>query len=285
MQAARYSIRDRIARSSWTTLYSADDKISGNKIVIKVFNLTGDINHPDYEDEAVWQSRYVLEAEIMRSIDHPHVIPLIDSGALPDGRPCLLMPYAQANLAYEIGPDIVDPAELARLSPPRRPRIMKSVRAIQVLRQVLSGLSVLHEMGIVHRDLKPANVLLSKKCNGQVRVCDFGLAKWGDRTFDTKTERIGTRRYISPEQLERPMDVDPRSDMYSLGLIGFRLLCGRLPINGERSVREVRNAVAGTNPDRIGDHMESLIYDCLDPSLAQRPLDAAAALARISGKQ
>jgi serine/threonine protein kinase len=274
---AKYKIRERIARSRWSTLYSADDNINGGKIAVKVFHLKGSkADAIGSEDEGVWRKRFALEADILKAVHHKHIISVIESGALPDGRPCLLMPFAQANLTYEIGSDISDPAILAKMAPPKRPKRLKPVRALQILRQILSGLAVLHDMGVVHRDLKPDNVLLTKRSRGDVMLCDFGMAKWGDKVFDVENEYIGSRGYTSPEQRENPADAGPQSDLYSFGLIAFRLLCGRLPKNGERSVKEA-GADAGTK-------LEGLIFDCLSVEAAERPLNASAALERLTGR-
>ena len=275
---AKYKIRDRIADSRWSTLYSADDTISGGKIVVKVFHLKGSKAEAiGSEAEVVWRNRFALEAEILKAINHRHIISLIESGALPDGRPCLLMPFVQANLTYEMGPDIDDPVVLAKMAPPKRPRRIKPVRAIHILRQILSGLSVLHDMGVIHRDLKPDNVLLTRKSRGDVLLCDFGMAKWGDKVFDVENEYIGSRGYTSPEQLEAPGDVGPQSDLYSFGLIAFRMLCGRLPKDGERSVRE-----AGVD---AGEKLEGLIFNCLNVLAAKRPLNASAAQESLTGRE
>lgn len=272
---ARFKIRDRIARSRWSTLYSADDNITGKKIVIKVFHLKGSTaDAVGTEGEQIWRKRFALETEIMSSTNHKHIIPLIESGELPDGRPCLLMPFAEANLAYEMGPDIDDPEILGAMAPPRRPKKLKLVRVIQLLRQILSGLSVLHDKGIVHRDLKPANILLTRRNRGNVLLCDFGMAKWGSKIFDVEDEYIGSHGYISPEQLHNPTLVGPQSDMYSIGLMTFRMLCGRLPINEERSLAEL-----GIN---VGNNLEIFVKDCLEISPENRPKNASEALLRFT---
>jgi serine/threonine-protein kinase len=243
-------------------------------IVIKIFHLKHSLGDDkgsiDSQDEAIWRQRFALEAEIMGALDHPHLIPLIENGTLPDGRPCILMPYRVANLAYEIGPDITNSKILASLSPRRRPKPIIIPRAIQVLRQILSGLSALHEAGIVHRDLKPTNILMNRKSRGTVMLADFGMARWGEKIFDVDGEWIGSRGYTSPEQASDPGQAGPQSDLYSVGRIAFRMLIGRLPIEEERSLKD-----AGLN---AGQKLEHFVFHCLDESLENRPENATIAL-------
>lgn len=275
---ARFKIRDQIAKSRWSTLYSADDNVSGGRIVLKVFHLrrsnSSAKNDDPSQEEQIWRKRFDLECEIMAAFDHPHLVPLIEKGSLPDGRPCFLMPFYEANLSYEIGPDMRDPAIIAKLAPPRRPKRVKTARALQLLRQILSGLSALHEAGVIHRDLKPDNVLMSKRNRGNATLCDFGMSMWRDRIFDVENEYIGSKGYVSPEQLECSFKVGPQSDVYSVGVIAFRMLSGRLPEKGEQSLKGIDVLV--------GDKLEHIISSCLDASPTNRPANASIVLQLLS---
>ena len=269
-----YTIKDKIADSRWTTLFTAVHKVNGSKVIVKFFNLKGSLSDAiGTEKEVIWRKRFALETRIMERANHPNIVPLLAHGKIPDGRPCLIMPFIDANLRYEIGPDITDPRVLARLAPPRRPKPHPPDRVYAVLRQMLAGLDHLHNLGIVHRDLKPSNVLVTRRSGDQVLVCDFGMAKWQGEVFDVPGEMIGSRGYVSPEQKTDASTVDASADIYSVGLMAFRMLTGYLPIDSEVSVL-ARNSCIAVPVDR-------LIQTCLSATPSDRPHNAGVMLSEL----
>ncbi len=273
-----YRIRDHLARSRWTSVYSAELEGVSDLFAIKVFDLNGSLEPGiGTEDEVVWRNRFDLEARILESMDHPGIISLRERGHLDDGRPYFVMPFIAANLAYAMGGDVSDPEVLARLAPRRRPKSLSVKRVISLLYQITDALAALHEKGIIHRDMKPGNVLLTKRLGGRVKLCDFGMARWGDQVFDVSGEFIGSKQYVSPEQRLDPAASDARTDIYSLGVMAYRLLVGKLPAGGEVSVRREN--------DSIPDDLDRLIASCLDPEPANRPDDASAFKYALRGLQ
>ncbi len=261
-----YRLRRRIARSRWTSVYSADSENAPGKFAVKVF----DLNESNEEaigtpDEQVWRHRFDLEARILGAMDHPGIIALQDRGCLDDGRPYHVMPFINANLAYEIKFDVSQIAERRR-RPPIRTTPIEFYRAVSLLHQIVDALAALHEQKIIHRDLKPGNVLLTRIGDGRAILCDFGMARWGDQVFDVPDELIGSKSYVSPEQKKDHAASDARSDIYSLGLIAFRMLAGKLPADGERSICGVFESMPAG--------LDHLIAACLDPEPAHRPGDA-----------
>lgn len=224
-----------------------------------------------------WRARFISEARIMATFDHPNIVAVKQLSYLQDGRPYIVMPYVSANLVYEIGKD-VSLERAADLPESERPRAVSVERAITLLRQILRGLAVIHARGMIHRDIKPGNILLTELHGGSVKLCDFGMVKTEDRSLTRSGLWLGTLDYISPEQRESATDVDTRADIFSTGMVGYRLLTGRLPAGSFPAPREV-------SPD-VPVGLSNLVMRAMHPDRSQRPKDAAEMLRlldRIAG--
>ncbi|WP_343909994.1 serine/threonine-protein kinase [Nocardioides aquiterrae] len=209
----RYVVRRRIGSGGFATVWLAYDEQLDSPVAVKVLaeNWT--------EDTAVRQ-RFVEEGRFLRKVESPYVVSVYDAGELEDGRPYLVMSYAdQGTLA--------DRLEVEGLTP---------AQTLEVVRQVGSGLRALHERGVLHRDVKPANVLFrtvedsaSGSANGSVRamVADLGLGKALD-VSSRLTMIAGTPTFVAPEQAQGE-PLDPRADLYSLAALTYLLLSGRAP--------------------------------------------------------
>lgn len=166
-----------------------------------------------------YPARFRREAQAMAAISHPHVVAVHDMGDEP-------VPY--------IVMELVNGRSLADLL--RERRALPVAQALDLASQVLAGLAVAHAHGLVHRDIKPGNVLLA--ANGTAKVADFGIvrAARGAGTALTRSGRlIGTPHYMSPEQVLGRSDIDGRSDLYSVGVMLFQMLAGRLPFEADSS--------------------------------------------------
>lgn len=269
-----YKIKDRVADSRWSTLFTAEHKVSGQIVIVKFFNLKGPLADAVGTDvELIWKRRFALETKIMGMIRHPNVVPLLGYGTISGGRPCVIMPFIAADLTYELGPDIGDPALLARLAPPKRPKRMRPDRAFHVLRQMMRGVAALHDAGIIHRSLKPENVLMTRKKAGVPMICDFAMAKWNGRVLGEDDKINEPIHYVSPEQRENPAGVDPRADVYAMGAIAYRMLTSRIPQELETSVLD-----AGA---QVSKSVDKLIQASLASDRAHRPANAAAMRAAL----
>jgi hypothetical protein len=205
----RYAVRRRIGSGGFATVWLAYDEQLDSPVAIKVLadNWT--------EDHQIRQ-RFLEEGRYLRKVESPHVVSVYDAGELDDGRPYLVMSYAdQGTLA--------DRLEVGGLTP---------AQALEVVRQVGAGLQALHDRDILHRDVKPANVLFrtvegSGGPSVRVMVGDLGLGKSLDMS-SRLTMVAGTPTYVAPEQAaaESP---DARADQYSLAALAFLLLTGRPP--------------------------------------------------------
>ncbi|MBI1913281.1 MAG: SUMF1/EgtB/PvdO family nonheme iron enzyme [Planctomycetes bacterium] len=209
-QFGRYRILRKLGGGGMGTVYLAEDTELSRKVALKVPHFT--------TDDTVATSRFKREARIAAGIDHPNLCPVYDVGEV-GGTLYLTMPYIEGKqLSRWLKEEIVWQPEAAAL----------------LVRKLALALGVMHERGVMHRDLKPSNVLVGP--GGEPVLVDFGLA----RSFDGKTqtltdtgERLGTPAYMSPEQvLGDSKKIGPATDIYSLGMILFELVTGKLPFTG-----------------------------------------------------
>ena len=214
--AERYHVIRKLGSGGMGTVYLAEHVKMGRKSAVKVMN-------PGMGQDADAISRFNREASNASRINHPNVAGIYDFGETPDGLIYLAMEYVE-------GEPLTSVIEAAGALPPQR--------AADITRQAAEALSVAHDMGIVHRDLKPDNIMLAKNRDGSdcVKVVDFGIAKAANSDAAQKVTRtglvVGTPEYMSPEQLSGDK-LDGRSDAYSLALVSFNMLTGKLPFPSE----------------------------------------------------
>lgn len=164
------------------------------------------------------KNRFLKEAEVMRSLKHRHVAGVLEVGE-HRGLPYMVQEYLCINLGLLIG-------ESARIELPTRP--LSPLRALRITSQILDCLSGLHESGLVHRDIKPENIMLSRE--GDVKIIDFGLSRFvSDKEQNPVGMIVGSPYYAAPEQVDNPDKADERSDIYSAGVVLYRMVTGHLP--------------------------------------------------------
>jgi tetratricopeptide (TPR) repeat protein len=205
----RYAVEREVGAGGMALVYLAEDLKHHRKVAVKVLR-------PELA-AAIGPERFLREIEIAAGLDHPHILPLFDSGE-SDGFLYYVMPYVEGESLRD------------RLT---REKQLPLDDARQVAREVADALSYSHSRGVVHRDIKPENILLA---GGHARVTDFGIARaitaaGGDRLTQTGMA-IGTPTYMSPEQASGEIDIDGRSDLYSLGCVLFEMLAGEPPFTG-----------------------------------------------------
>jgi eukaryotic-like serine/threonine-protein kinase len=210
----RYRFERELARGGMATVYLAHDLQRGQPVAIKVMQpKVATVLGPE---------RFLREIRIARSMDHPLIVPVFDSGNVGEML-YYIMPYLEGESLYECL---------------QRERRLPPADALQLTRDVASALGYAHAHGILHRDVKPENLLLA---GGHAMVADFGLARAVGADSRTLTETgvvVGTVYYMSPEQLREDRDIDQRTDIYSLGCILFEMLTGGPPYTGP-SLKEV----------------------------------------------
>jgi len=201
----RYAVQRRIGAGGFATVWLAYDEQLDSPVAVKVLA-------DNWSADAHIRGRFLEEGRYLRRVESPHVVTVYDAGELDDGRPYLVMTYAdQGTLA--------DRLETDGLTPPQ---------SLQVVRQVAVGLQALHDREILHRDVKPANVLFRSVGGGsdlRAMLGDLGLGKALDMS-SRLTMIAGTPSFVAPEQA-RAEPLDPRADQYSLAALAYLLLAGR----------------------------------------------------------
>jgi serine/threonine-protein kinase len=202
----RYRIERELGAGGMATVYLARDLKHDRDVAIKVL-------HPDL-GAALGGERFLSEIRTTARLQHPHILPLLDSGDA-DG------------LLYYVMPLVTGETLRARLE---RERQLPIADAVRIAREVASALDYAHRQQVIHRDIKPENILLH---DGQAIVADFGIAlavqtAGGQRMTQTGLS-LGTPQYMSPEQAMGERSIDARSDIYALGAVAYEMLTGDPP--------------------------------------------------------
>jgi len=209
--ATEFEISDEIGRGGMAIVYRAIDRSLGREVAVKVL-------HPGTAVDEEARLRFEREAQVAGRLQHPHIVPVYGVRQLPHGQLALVMRYVRGSTLRE---------HVAS----NGPLPMQAVVALGL--EMASALEYAHRSGIVHRDVKPANIFLDKDTSSAL-LADFGIAYAGpEGTQLTRTGMsLGTPNYMSPEQIEG-QPADPRSDVYSLGLVLWEALSGSQPWAGE----------------------------------------------------
>lgn len=207
--ADRYTIEREVGHGGMATVYLAQDRKHGRPLAIKVLR-------PDLA-AALGAQRFLREIEIAARLNHPHILPLYDSGEA-DGSLYYVMPFVEGETLRQ------------RLD---RERQLPIDDAVRIAREVADGLNHAHRLGVIHRDIKPENILLS---GGHAVIADFGIARAvsvaGNETLTQTGFAVGTPAYMSPEQALGQEELDARSDLYSLSCMLYEMLVGEPPYTG-----------------------------------------------------
>src|SRR4051812_41937568 len=223
--ADRYELLRVLGRGGMGIVYLARERELERLVAIKVLS-------PELSSTADSRERFRREARIAAKLNHPGILPLHTFGEAED--------LAYLVMEYVRGESLAELLRQEDRLPPDTTR--------RILAELADALDYAHRHGVVHRDIKPENVLIEDE-SGRAYLADFGIAKarTTDETLTITGAIIGTLQYMSPEQAAGDRSVDGRSDIYSLGVLGYRMLSGRLPFDG-RSVREILVRQASQSP-------------------------------------
>ncbi len=258
----RYRIRGRIARGGMATVYHAVDERLERVVAVKVIK-------PTHAGNAEFLGKFDREAKTIARLTHPNVVAVYDTGD-HEGLPYLVMEYVRGQTLRDV---------LAR-----RGRLPLA-EAVAVAESLLSAVAAAHRAGLVHRDVKPENVLIGE--DNTVKVADFGLAQAVEAsTEDPDGQLMATVAYVAPE-LVTDGRADPRSDVYSAGIVLFEMLTGRVPYTGERSVEVAYQHVEQDVPrpssyvPGLPGPLDDLVVRATRRDPNARPTDAGAFLAEL----
>src|SRR4051812_31538082 len=209
----RYELHRKLARGGMSNVYLARDLLLDRPVAVKVL-------FPEYAKEESFVERFRREAQAAANLNHPNIVAIYDWG--------------QQASTYFIVMEYVEGRSLSEIIRSEGP--LHPTRSAEVGADVAAALGFAHRNGVVHRDVKPGNVLVGP--TGQVKVADFGIAQAisGAQTSLTQAGSVmGTATYFSPEQAQGKQ-VDPRSDLYSLGCVLYEMLTSKPPFSGDTPV-------------------------------------------------
>jgi tRNA A-37 threonylcarbamoyl transferase component Bud32/dienelactone hydrolase len=219
---SHYRIVEKLGEGGMGVVYKAEDTKLHRAVALKFLP-------PELTRDHEAKTRFIQEAQAASALDHPNICTIYEVSETDDGQTFIAMAYYEGEI-------LEDRIRRAPLS---------LEEALDIAAQIARGLDKAHRMGIVHRDIKPANILINK--DGVVKIIDFGLAKLAGRAKITRIgTTLGTVAYMSPEQV-KGQEVDHRTDIWSLGVVLYEMLCARLPFEGDHEAAFVYS-IANEDP-------------------------------------
>lgn len=259
----RYRLDSLIGRGGMGAVYCATRLLIGDEVAVKIL-------HTEQGSDPHAAERFRREARAAARLKHPNAVSIYDFGVSSDGLQFLVM-------------ELVEGKSLREVTRTRGP--LDSALVAEIASQICAALDEAHRQHIVHRDIKPDNIILNVTPAGlRVKVLDFGIAKLRDDTVSHLTQTgsvMGTPHYMSPEQCLGE-ELDSRADIYSVGIVVYELLCGRVPFNSPIStavvvqhVNQPPPSLLGINPN-IPAAIEAVVFHALEKSRHARPATAGA---------
>ncbi len=250
----RYKVISRIGAGGMADVFLAEDQQLGRQVALKLL-------HRRFAEDPGFVERFRREAQAAASLSHPNVVSVFDRGAV-DGTYYIAMEYLQGRSLKA----------LIRQEAPLDP-----IRAIDLTIQILKATRFAHRRGVIHRDLKPHNVIVDD--NDHAKVTDFGIARAGASDMTETGSIMGTAQYLSPEQAQGHA-VSETSDLYSIGVVLYEMLTGRVPFDAEsavtialKHVSEAPVPPSAINP-AVPQPLEQVVLWALNKDPADRPVDA-----------
>ena len=257
-QLGRYVIQSELGRGAMGVVYKATDSVLERTVAVKTVNITLE---REYAEK--YEQRFYQEAKAAGGLNHPNIVTVHDVGKAGD-------------VVY-MAMEYIEGVELRTLIGEGRP--LRVAQAVSIAAQVAEGLAFAHQRGVVHRDVKPANIMVV--ANGPVKITDFGIARMRGSGDLTQTGTLlGSPKYMSPEQVIGKR-ADQRSDIFSLGVILYEMLCGAAPFNGENVTALMYQIVNFVPPapssinNAVPELLDYIVAKMLAKPLDQRYADAA----------
>lgn len=246
-----YRIIDQIGQGGMATVFKAYHANLDRYVALKVL-------HPAFTEDPNFLERFKREAQIVAKLEHPSIVPVYDFDDV-SGQPYLVMKFIEGETLK---------ARL-KLQPPT---LLETIRMLEV---VANGLTYAHQQGILHRDIKPSNIMLDRQ--GAPYIADFGLARIAQAGESTLSQdmMLGTPQYISPEQAQGARDLGPSTDIYSLGVVLYEIVVGRVPFNADTPYAIVHDHIYKSLPlpSHVNSSVPLPVERVLLKTLAKNPLD------------
>ncbi|MEQ8675953.1 MAG: protein kinase [Aggregatilineales bacterium] len=247
----QYQVEAQVGIGGMATVFKAHHDRLARDVAIKVM-------HPNFLQDPNFRARFEREARIVARLEHPNIVPVYDFADY-DGQPYLVMKYIEGDTLKEYARD----------------NALTVNDKVALLEKVANALTYAHAQGILHRDIKPSNILIDER--GTPYLTDFGLARIvqsGESTMSADM-MLGTPHYISPEQAQGKIDLDARTDVYSLGIIVYELLAGRVPFRGDSTYAIVHDHIytPPPAPSEFNDSITPQVERVLLKALAKNPQD------------
>ncbi|MFL5347084.1 MAG: serine/threonine-protein kinase [Hyalangium sp.] len=267
--AGEYMLQTVIGVGGHGAVYQAEHRILGQRVALKVL-------HSHLNDKEEMLHRFVREAQLINRIRHPNIVDIYDFGVLPDGSPYYVMELLPSRTLSDLL------VQRGRLSPER---------ALEFMKPICAALEAAHRAGVVHRDLKASNVaIVSEAQSPVVKLLDFGIAKIlhpepGEPGLTTDGERLGTPHAMSPEQIRGGL-IGPATDIYSLGILLYRMLTGEHPFHSPNPL-EVEQMHLEAPPPRasarapVSPAVDAVVLRCLEKQADRRFPSVSAVLAAL----
>ena len=222
----RYRILEELGRGSMGIIYRGFDPEIGRAVAIKTIRWDQTLGHVKPEEA---ERRFKEEVKIVGQLQHPNIVTLYDAGE-SEGAKFFAMEYVEGEPLSAVI---------------RREGRLPLERTLEILKAVSDGLAYAHSKGVVHRDIKPSNIMIST--DGQVKITDFGIARWSEISRDLTQPMTGTPKYIPPEQVTGN-SIDHRADIFSVGVLAYELLAGKPAFEGETVTQIIHKVVHETPP-------------------------------------
>ena len=247
----QYKVIAQMGSGGMATVYKAYHPRLDRYVAIKML-------HEAFQEDKNFLARFEREAQIVARLEHPHIVPVFDFDEY-NGRPYLVMKYIEGQTLKAV----LD----------AQPLTMDDI--LKIIPPVASALDYAHEQGVLHRDIKPSNIIIDT--NGVPYLTDFGLARMAQLGESTLSQDVllGTPHYISPEQAMGNRDLDARTDLYSLGVVLYELVVGRVPFSADTPFAIIHDHIYRQlpKPSAINPEITPEVDAVLEKALAKSPAD------------
>jgi len=245
---SHYSIQEHICNGGFGEIYRAEDKNLKRQVALKL--LPQSMSHnPEIK------TRFIYEAQAVSTLDHNNICTIYEVGETEEKQLFIAMAYYKGHTLKKI----------------IEKKTLKIEEIIDITCQIAKGLARAHKAQIIHRDIKPANIIITE--DNEVKILDFGIAKCSNQSMQNHQDCImGTMAYMSPEQLQNN-NIDHRSDIWSLGVVLYEMITGKLPFKGEYE-QSIAYEILNKEPDLISVFKSNIPISLkwiLEKTLAKEP--------------